>query len=330
MANAKERNDKQRRVNLLERLSECDRAKLKEYVAAEKLPSATKDWTLDQIAAAVTALHPVPKEAAAAAGKTTTGKVKGAPAQEHFSIQYGEDKAGKVYSFKTREAADTSTSKVGEGQTGHSVSKAEDLASVPMETLLGIVNQTKETPVAKFANRQVAQEQAFQSLSRVAEAGAPKKAKAPKAPAAPRVPKPVSYEPKAKADVKTVKAGSKIATIIDLLNRENGTTLAEIEAEGSKTGKPISARAWLGYDLNKVTGYGVRQEGDRLFLVLPKGMTEPLAHKVPEAKPAPAAKKGGAVKADAKGKKGAAPAEAEVVVEEPKPAIKRRPGGKKA
>lgn len=338
MANAKERNDKQRRINLLERLGECDPKKLKEYVQAQKLPGSTKDWSLDQIAAAVTALHPVPKEAAAAAGKTTTGKVVGsiskkqpAAAPTHFSVQYETKNAGetvKVLGFNDREAADAATSAVAEGNTAHSVSKPEDLAPVGMPVLLAIVNKTKETPVSKFASKNAAQESAFQSLTRVAEQSAPRKAKA-KAPAQPRVPKPIAYEPRAKGDIKVVKAGTKIANIIDLLARTNGTTLAEIEKEGSKTGKPISARAWLGYDLNKVAGYGVREAEGRLYIVLPKGMDVPHPHKVPEEKK-PAAKK--AVQAgDAKGKKGTVEtAAAEVTTtEEPKPKVGRRPGGKK-
>lgn len=329
MANAQERNDKQRRVNLLERLGECEPAKLKEYVKSEKLPGSTKDWTLDQIAAAVTALHPVPKEAAAAAGKTTTGKslkpaAKGKAAIAHFSLSFETEKAGEtaaVKGFTTRDAADKATAAVVAGSKAFSVSTAADLASVPMPVLIAIVNKTKETPVAKFASKEAAQESAFGSLGRVAEEQAPRKTKA-KAPAQPRVPKPIAYEPRAKTDIKVVKAGTKIANIIDLLAAKKGTTLADIETEGSKTGKPISARAWLGYDLNKVAGYGVREEGGRLFLVLPKGMDAPHAHKTPEAK-APAAKKGGAVKADAKGKKTPV-ASAEVVVEE-KPKAKRRP-----
>jgi hypothetical protein len=333
MANAKERNDKQRRVNLLERLAECDTAKLKEYVKSEKLPGSTKDWSLDQISAALTALHPVPKEAAAAAGKTTTGKPAGSKrataAPAHFSVQYETEKAGEtvqVQGFNRREDADKATAAVKEGSKAHSVSTAADLASVPTPVLIAIVNKTKETPVAKFASKEAAQESAFGSLARVAEESAPRKAKA-KAPAQPRVPKPIAYEPRAKSDIKVVKAGTKIANIIDLLARAKGTTLEEIEKEGSKTGKPISARAWLGYDLNKVAGYGVREEAGRLYIVLPKGMTAPHDHKVPEVKK-PAAKKGGAVKADAKGKKEpVAGAEVEVA-EEPAKKV-RRPGGKK-
>lgn len=318
MSNAQERNDKQRRTNLLERLGECDPKKVKEYVIAEKLPASTKDWTIDQVSAAVTALHPVPKTAAAAAGKTTTGKPasgkKAAAPLAHFSLSFETEKAGEtvaVKGFTTREAADKATAAVAAGSKAFSVSAAADLAGVPMPVLISIVNKTKETPVAKFASRDAAQESAFSSLSRVAEEQAPRKAKA-KAPAAPRVPKPIAYEPRAKSDIKVVKAGTKIANIIDLLARDKGTTLEEIEKEGSKTGKPISARAWLGYDLNKVAGYGVREDAGRLYLVLPKGMSAPNSHKVPEA-PKPAAKKA-AVKADGKGKKGTpATAAAEVV-----------------
>lgn len=334
MANAQERNEKQRRINLLERLGECDTAKLKEYVKSEKLPISTKDWSLDQISAAVTALHPVPKTAAAAAGKTTTGKpavkTTGKAAPAHFSISYETEKAAEtvqVRGFNTRDNADKATVAVAEGSKAHSVSTAADLAGVPLPVLISIVNKTKETPVAKFASRDAAQESAFGSLSRVAEEQAPRKAKT-KAPAAPRIPRVIAYEPRAKSDIKIVRVGTKIANIIDLLASPKGTTLADIEKEGSKTGKPISARAWLGYDLNKVAGYGVRQDGDRLYLVLPKGMTAPHEHKAPEAKAAPAAKKGGAVKADGKGKKVAT--EAEVVVEEAPKKVRRPKAAVKA
>lgn len=324
MANAQERNDKQRRINLLERLGECDTVKLKEYVKMEKLPAGTKDWTLDQISAAVTALHPVPKTAAAAAGKTTTGKSAkaGKAAATHFSVSYETEKAAEtvqVRGFNTRDNADKATVAVAEGSKAHSISTAADLAGVPLPVLISIVNKTKETPVAKFASRDAAQESAFGSLSRVAEEQAPRKTKT-KAPSAPRVPKVIAYEPRAKSDIKIVRVGTKIANIIDLLARPKGTTLEEIEKEGSKTGKPISARAWLGYDLNKVAGYGVREDSGRLYLVLPKGMSAPHDHKVAEA-PKPAAKKGGAVKADGKGKKVAT--EAEVVVEAPARKVRR-------
>jgi len=88
--------------------------------------------------------------------------------------------------------------------------------------------------------------------------------------------KPIGFE--AKGEVRQLKSGSKLALLIDLLAGEEGTTVEEITQELSRTGSRVDARAWIGFDLRRA-GYGVREEGDRLHLTFPKGMTEPLAHK---------------------------------------------------
>jgi len=106
-----------------------------------------------------------------------------------------------------------------------------------------------------------------------------------KAPEAPKAPKPIGFEPEGK--VRAVKAGTKLAALIDELSREEGTTLDLLAAELSRTGSKVdvsAARSWLSYDLKR-TGLGCRTEGDRLFLV-----GTPLPHR--EATPPKAAPEG--------------------------------------
>jgi hypothetical protein len=94
---------------------------------------------------------------------------------------------------------------------------------------------------------------------------------------APRIPKPLAFEPQ--GEVRQVKVGTKLASLIDLL--AEGATMEQLLEGLSRTGSavdPSGVRSWLSYDLRRA-GYGVRQEGDRLHLVLPGGMTVPLAHK---------------------------------------------------
>jgi len=118
----------------------------------------------------------------------------------------------------------------------------------------------------------------------------------PKAPAGPRE---IGFEAKAKDEITVARAGSKRAIMIDALHK--GTTLEALTKAMSQTGKPVNARAWLSYDLRCV-GYGVREENGKLYLVLPKGMKEPLAHKVAEEKAEP--KKAEPKKAETKKAKG--------------------------
>lgn len=101
-----------------------------------------------------------------------------------------------------------------------------------------------------------------------------------------KTPKPIAFD--ATGEARSVKSGTKLALLIDLLALPDGTTVEEIERELSRSGSKVDPKAWLGYDLRRA-GYGVRQEGDRLRLVLPTGMAAPLAHKVAEPKKAPEA-----------------------------------------
>ena len=290
------------RAVLVKRLKAIDPDKVVAYVEANSLPASTGKWTLEQLRDTVVTLE--------------TGKApERAPVERNFIIVYNPEALISVTAF-TQEAWDALEPE--EGTEALNITSADDLADVPTDVLLSAFNQGKGTKAKKFANAETAREQAFAALGSIldaagsVEAAKTKKAaaKTPKAPKEPAAPKLMNKEPKAKDQIKVVGAGTKIAQLIDLLARPKGTTVDEITSTLSAVGKPISARAWLGYDLNTVAGYGVREEDGRLYIVYPKGMTAPLAHKekaAPVAKATPAAKK-------------AAPV-AEVV-EEPAPAAK--------
>lgn len=283
--------DAEKRKDLVARLKQLDEPSVVAMVEKLGLPATTKTWTLDQLEQVVTGVEN--------AGQEETGET-----------------AGEARVFTLAYVADGSSIVVGPGMTneeweaynppdGHEavmVSAAEELAEIPNDVLLAVVNQAKGTKVKKFANPDAARDQAFESLGIIldkqnttAEAAAPKAPKAPKTPKepkAPAAPKLINREPKAKDQIKPVGEGTKIAKLIELLSQEDGTTIEEIEAELSATGKPVKAAAWLGYDLNTVTGYGVRQDADtkRLYLVLPAGMKEVLPYKEKKAPTPPKAK----------------------------------------
>ena len=79
--------------------------------------------------------------------------------------------------------------------------------------------------------------------------------------------------------------GSKQALLVDLLNRPQGATMAELlEAlsGGAKPWKEVTVKSGLNWDMNKVKGYGIRttKRGDEdcYHLVLPEGMAAPVPH----------------------------------------------------
>ncbi len=96
---------------------------------------------------------------------------------------------------------------------------------------------------------------------------------APQAPA-PKVPKeprkisaPREFEPQ--GDVRAVKQGTKLAALIDALAREDGVTLDDLADELSRSGSKVDlagVKSWISYDLRR-TGLGIRQDGDRFYLV---------------------------------------------------------------
>jgi hypothetical protein len=106
---------------------------------------------------------------------------------------------------------------------------------------------------------------------------------APQAPekAEPKAPKAINYA--GEGEVRSVKSGTKLASLIDTLAREGGASIEELAAELSRTGSKVDAsgvRSWISYDLKR-TGLGVKQIDDRLYLV-----GTPLPHKVAEPKKA--------------------------------------------
>ena len=184
-----------------------------------------------------------------------------------------------------------------------------------MPVLLAVVNYGHGTKINRFANREEAIMATKKALPAAADAQNGTETKTEEKT---RAYKPVSYEPKTRDQIKQVKFGTKIATLIDLLHA--GTTIAEIEKVLSTTGKPVNARAWLGYDLRTVAGYGVTDDGaGNLKLKLPKGMSAPMEHKVVEPKPVPVKKEKPAKEA---------PAPVETTAAAPAPA--KAPAAKKA
>lgn len=95
----------------------------------------------------------------------------------------------------------------------------------------------------------------------------------------------IDLEPaaKRKEDIKPARAGSKTATMIDML--AEGATLPALEKALSERGKPVNARAWVtGFGR---FGYGVKAvdakaELPTYRLVYPAGMRQPLAHRTPK------------------------------------------------
>ena len=80
-------------------------------------------------------------------------------------------------------------------------------------------------------------------------------------PALRKAAKPLDLAPKKKVYAR--KAGTKQAILVDLLSRPEGATFAEIYDAMAATGKPwrgVTIRSGLAWDMNHVTGYGIRSE----------------------------------------------------------------------
>jgi hypothetical protein len=73
--------------------------------------------------------------------------------------------------------------------------------------------------------------------------------------------RPINLEPKNKVYAR--KAGSKQATLVDLLSRPQGATFGELYDALAATGKPwrgVTIRSGLAWDMNHVAGYGISSE----------------------------------------------------------------------
>lgn len=81
------------------------------------------------------------------------------------------------------------------------------------------------------------------------------------------------------------RAGSKQATLVDMLSRPQGATMAELMealSGGAKPWQEVTVKSGLNWDMNKIKGYGIRttqRDGVHCYhLVLPAGMEAPLPH----------------------------------------------------
>lgn len=330
VASSGKQTPQQERATLVGKLKEFDQAQLVALVEERKLPGATSKWTIEQLRDVVTVM-----EGGGEAAVEEAGEVAETPST--FVLAYKPDGSSiEVHPGMDAEAWDAWTPP--EEHEAVMVGSAEELAEVPTEVLLAVFNQAKGSKVKKFANPDTAREQAFASLAMIvdkanttaasATAKETKKAaaKEPKTPKAPAEPKLINREPKAKDQIKQVGAGTKIDMLINLLAKKDGTTVEEIEATLSATGKPVKAAAWLGYDLNSVTGYGVRQDPTtkRLFIVYPKGMTAPLPTKEKKAPTPPKAKVAAAAPAETAEMEVEEVATEEEVAEAPAPAATKK------
>lgn len=87
-----------------------------------------------------------------------------------------------------------------------------------------------------------------------------------------------------KATVYPCREGTKQAILVDMLSRPQGATMDEL-LEALSGGKPwleVTVKSGLNWDMNKIKGYGIRTtkrgDADCYHLVLPAGLTAPLAH----------------------------------------------------
>lgn len=281
--------------NFLTTVARTENERFSQYVLKFNLPSTLANWTPQQLDKAVMHFNP---------RKESTMGTATAAAAAIFLVNFAADAVTipVVRQFASVEEA----TKFAGGLTGQQVfviEKEEDMDNLPADTLLAIFNRTRSTPAKKFASPEAARQASFKALSAVvartengetpAKGQKATKPRKEKAAAKPREKKALARDPKAAGEIKTVRAGTKLATLIDLLYAagEKGVSVKDIEAKLSETGQPISAASWLGYSFNTVAGYGYKQiENGNIVLVLPKGMTAPKGHTIKEAKPTKAQK----------------------------------------
>jgi hypothetical protein len=129
----------------------------------------------------------------------------------------------------------------------------------------GVVPFDDLRPVKKFTDRKSAISRIWKAIQRLEATAAPEKAET--APKGKRAPKKVRTEPKGKS-----REGSKKATVIDMLRRAEGATLAEIM---TATGwQPHSVRGFISGSLGKKMGIPVESfkspEGERAYKITAK------------------------------------------------------------
>lgn len=135
-----------------------------------------------------------------------------------------------------------------------------------------------------YAERDAALEKARQDAAKARDRAQPAKATDYPAPAkAPRRNTGINLAPK--ATVYPCKEGTKQAMLVDLLSRPEGATMEELITAlsgGNKPWQEVTVKSGLNWDMNKIKGYGIRTskrgDADCYHLVLPAGMSAPLAH----------------------------------------------------
>lgn len=151
-------------------------------------------------------------------------------------------------------------------------------------------------PVKRFSDKQAAAKRLWANLEDLREDRAKReevrrilkeegeKLRAKSAPAkAPRRNTGINLTPK--ATVYPCKEGTKQAMLVDLLSRPEGATMEELITAlsgGNKPWQEVTVKSGLNWDMNKIKGYGIRTskrgDADCYHLVLPAGMSAPLAH----------------------------------------------------
>ena len=81
--------------------------------------------------------------------------------------------------------------------------------------------------------------------------------------------KPLNIAPKTKEQVKPIKAGTKLHKAAMLIKK--GATIAELMKLTGYTAK-VARSTMFHENLTRRKGYGIKQEGEKFFLVFPKGI----------------------------------------------------------
>ncbi len=173
---------------------------------------------------------------------------------------------------------------------------AEDLSELTMKQGAALFAATAAplgiAPVKRFPDRTTAARRIWENLAALSRHQPPsvdaaiQSATVRKGPSQRNLPK---QEPRKnrginlmpKAEAKPCRVGTKQALLVDMLSRKEGATMAEL-LPALAPWKPITVKSGLNWDMNKLKGYGIkttkRGDTDCYHLVLPEGLSTPLAH----------------------------------------------------
>lgn len=160
----------------------------------------------------------------------------------------------------------------------------QDAAKGPASRNAKLQADAQEMIRAHDAEEDAAEEADRVAASKARDRAQPAKATDYPAPAkAPRRNTGINLAPK--ATVYPCKEGTKQAMLVDLLSRPQGATMEELITAlsgGNKPWQEATVKSGLNWDMNKIKGYGIRtskrRDADCYHLVLPAGMSAPLAH----------------------------------------------------